>query len=151
MYMKQWPKTRPLLLKPVSSQLMCMNHWPVKISPEACFFTPPCIWSSDRETNSLPLAQASSDQCILCLIELTFNLLLQASSVHCCFTSTETIRTIRDGEPRTATSTFTQLLSSDVPSKGGEVPKSTLRFSSNGLVSFKKPNFIMLNSSFPPT
>ena len=33
-------------------------------------------------------------------------------SVQCCFTSTETIRTIRDGEPRTATSTFTQLLSS---------------------------------------
>ena len=28
------------------------------------------------------------------------------------FTSTETVRTIRDGEPRTATSTFTQLLSS---------------------------------------
>ena len=26
------------------------------------------------------------------------------------FTSTETIRTIRDGEPRTSTSTFTQLL-----------------------------------------
>ena len=32
--------------------------------------------------------------------------------VQCRFTSTETIRTIRDGEPRTATSTFTQLLSS---------------------------------------
>ena len=29
------------------------------------------------------------------------------------FTSTETIRIIRDGEPRTATSTFTQLLSSE--------------------------------------
>ena len=28
------------------------------------------------------------------------------------FTSTETIRVIRDGEPRTATSTFTQVLSS---------------------------------------
>ena len=27
--------------------------------------------------------------------------------VQCCFTSTETIRTIRDGEPRTATSIFT--------------------------------------------
>ena len=26
--------------------------------------------------------------------------------VQCCFTSTETIRTIRDGGPRTATSTF---------------------------------------------
>ena len=33
--------------------------------------------------------------------------------VQCCFTSTETLRTIRDGEPRMATSTFTQLLSSD--------------------------------------
>ena len=33
--------------------------------------------------------------------------------VQCCFASTETIRTIREGEPRTATSTFTQLLSSD--------------------------------------
>ena len=32
--------------------------------------------------------------------------------VQCCFTSTETIRTIRVGEPRTATSSFTQLLGS---------------------------------------
>ena len=32
--------------------------------------------------------------------------------VQCCFTSTETTRTVSDGEPRTATSTFTQLLSS---------------------------------------
>ena len=31
--------------------------------------------------------------------------------IQCCFTSIET--TIRDGEPRTATSTFTQLLSSE--------------------------------------
>ena len=35
------------------------------------------------------------------------------SSVQSCFASTETIRLIRDGEPRTATSTFTQLLSSE--------------------------------------
>ena len=34
-------------------------------------------------------------------------------TVQCCFTSTEIIRTVRDGEPRTATSTVTQLLSSD--------------------------------------
>ena len=33
--------------------------------------------------------------------------------LQCCFTSTETIKTIRDGEPRTVTSTFTQLLSHD--------------------------------------
>ena len=32
--------------------------------------------------------------------------------LQCCFTSTETVRTIRDGEPRTSTSTFTQLLNS---------------------------------------
>ena len=32
--------------------------------------------------------------------------------VLCCLASTETIRTIRDGEPRTATWTFTHLLSS---------------------------------------
>ena len=36
--------------------------------------------------------------------------------LQCCFTSTETVRTIKDGEPRTATSTFTQLLNSDVTS-----------------------------------
>ena len=34
--------------------------------------------------------------------------------VQCRFASTETMKTIGDGEPRTTTSTFTQLLSSDV-------------------------------------
>ena len=33
--------------------------------------------------------------------------------IQCCFTSTENIRTIRDREIRTATSTFTLLLSSE--------------------------------------
>ena len=33
--------------------------------------------------------------------------------VQCCLMSTETTRAIRDGEPRTATSTFTKFLSSD--------------------------------------
>ena len=35
------------------------------------------------------------------------------SMVQCCFTSTETVRLIRTGEPRTATSTLTLLLNSD--------------------------------------
>ena len=40
------------------------------------------------------------------------------AEVQCCFTSAETIRLIRDGEePRTVTSTFTQLLSSDTEDK----------------------------------
>ena len=33
--------------------------------------------------------------------------------LQCCFTSTETVRTIRNGERGTSTSTFTQLVSSD--------------------------------------
>ena len=37
----------------------------------------------------------------------------QTVQVQCCFTSTEAIKTIREGEPRTATSTFTKLLSSE--------------------------------------
>ena len=38
---------------------------------------------------------------------------LNEVQVQCRFTSTETVRTIRDGEPRAATSTFTQFLGSD--------------------------------------
>ena len=34
--------------------------------------------------------------------------------VQCCFTSTETVRTTRDGEPRATTSSFTQLLRPDL-------------------------------------
>ena len=34
--------------------------------------------------------------------------------VQCCFTSTETVQTIRNGEPRASTSTLTQVLSSEV-------------------------------------
>ena len=37
----------------------------------------------------------------------------------CCFTSAETVRTIWDGEPRTSTSTFTQLLSAECQCKYG--------------------------------
>ena len=44
-----------------------------------------------------------------------------AVQARCCFTSTETIRTIKDGEPRTATSTFTQLLST--ASSHADAPK----------------------------
>ena len=53
------------------------------------------------------------------LLRLLFSLYIQKQqlsfrfSFKCCFTSTETTRLIRDGEPRTTTSTFTQLLSSD--------------------------------------
>ena len=39
-------------------------------------------------------------------------------SVLCCFTCTETTGTVRDREPRMATSTFTQLLNSAVVGSG---------------------------------
>ena len=46
------------------------------------------------------ISRTNCDQCV-CMVQ-------------CCFTSTETIvKIIRDGEPKTATSTFTQLLNSD--------------------------------------
>ena len=57
------------------------------------------------ESPAPPLFQAASGIQHLPLLLL---LLLQ-----CCFTSTETIRNIWDGELRTSTSSFTQLLSSD--------------------------------------
>ena len=47
-----------------------------------------------------------------CRAVLVWQINIFKTRVQCCFTSTETLRTIRDGEPRTATSTFTQLLSS---------------------------------------
>ena len=37
----------------------------------------------------------------------------EGRQVQRCFTPAETIRTVRDGEPRASTSTFTQLLSSE--------------------------------------
>ena len=42
----------------------------------------------------------------------TVSVLVSTFLIHCCFTSTETMRFTRDGEPRTATSTFRQLLNS---------------------------------------
>ena len=44
---------------------------------------------------------------------LFFSSLLLLLLFQCCSTSTETERTIKDGKPRTATSTFTRLLSTD--------------------------------------
>ena len=67
------------------------------------YFLWECLWSK----NSTKSVKHISDNFIqdFCLSEVW---------VQCCFTSTETIRTVRDGEPRTATSNSTQLLSSDL-------------------------------------
>ena len=50
-----------------------------------------------------------------CYVYLLIHLHIGERSVHvqCCLTSTETVTTIRDGEPWTAPSTFTQLLSAE--------------------------------------
>ena len=45
--------------------------------------------------------------------------LASTATFQCCLTSTETIRTVRDGDPRTATSAFTQLLSSELQPRAG--------------------------------
>ena len=58
-----------------------------------------CLYEIRHVSPCSPLVCLSAWPAILC--------------VHCCFTSTETIRTSTHGEPRTATSTFTQLLCSE--------------------------------------
>ena len=58
-----------------------------------------CLYETRHVSPCSPLVCLSAWPAILC--------------VHCCFTSTETIRTSTHGEPRTATSTFTQLLCSE--------------------------------------
>ena len=80
-----------------------------------CSQTPPCVFQPGNVTGwGSKGVKFSSAPCSL----------LRPSTVHrqspvdlvskCCFTSTETIRTVRDGEPRAATSTFTQILTSEV-------------------------------------
>ena len=49
-----------------------------------------------------------------CLIHRDDTQSRKFSSAQCSLTSTETIRTVRDAEPRTATSTFIQLPSSEI-------------------------------------
>ena len=62
-----------------------------------------------KSTQSLTKLSATGLSCVCLTI-----LVAPAGAVQQCFTPTETIRTIRDGgEPRTATSTFTQRPSSD--------------------------------------
>ena len=65
-------------------------------------------------------------------------------SFQCCFTSTETIRLIRDGDPRTAILTFTQPLScakveGGVRGVGGRI-YSTLRASLSGTFLQTRPD-----------
>ena len=55
-------------------------------------------WSLMSSDVGVDILGTECDQCV-CMVQ-------------CCFTSTETVRLIRTGKPRTATSTFTQLLNS---------------------------------------
>ena len=48
--------------------------------------------------------------CLFVCLFVCFWFLFFRQESSSCFTSTDTVRLIRDGEPRTATSTFTQLL-----------------------------------------
>ena len=49
---------------------------------------------------------------LLYILELKEQLVIACFSFQCCFTSTKTISLLGTGEPKTATSKFTQLLSS---------------------------------------
>ena len=106
-----------------SSDLCCLlvRHV-VGMAPSGRCYTPhkrllaECCFTSTETVPNKP--HGFCGRYALCL--LVQNHMLQelsgpARAVQCGFMSTETVRTIRDGEPRTTTSTFTQLLRSDHP------------------------------------
>ena len=66
-----------------------------------------------------------------------------------CFTSTETARTIRDGEPRTSTSTVTQLLCSGTPLVHCCVTSTEIRTIRDGEPRTATSTFTQLLSSEP--
>lgn len=75
-----------------------MFHIPYMYPPLHCQL--PACSDADRET---PGSVRGHLDAVTLLLRL----------LHCCITSTETIRISKDGEPRTATETFTELLTSD--------------------------------------
>ena len=62
-----------------------------------------------NQTNQTSRALSNRNR-IFFLIDIHTASGLYSAQVQCCFSSTKTVGTIRDGEPRTTTSTFTQLL-----------------------------------------
>ena len=60
----------------------------------------PTVDNSSQFSISSPVIRPHSDGMLLCPTASDTR-----SSVQCCFTSTQSVRTIRDGEPRTVTST----------------------------------------------
>ena len=76
-------------------------------------------WLAGRKTPSyyyysLFLFSSINFAFVQCWFKSSQNILIiPHRAIHRCFTSTETIQTNRDGEPRTSTSTFTQLLNSN--------------------------------------
>ena len=65
-----------------------------------------CYWCG-RRFESAPAHRSVQKLRVMASLSCVFLVLL-----HCCFTSTETVGIVRDGEPRTATPPFTQILSS---------------------------------------
>ena len=94
-----------LPVKPTSTSNGGASAWLVG----AVFFTLSFFFPSSHRLFFPPLSLSLCERVwtfLLLLLLLLFLLLFS-----CCLTSTETIRRIRDGEPLTVTSTFTQLLS----------------------------------------
>ena len=82
---------------------------PLMSSPSFCFSNK---FSTLLESSTIRKFTRETCFCVTGKVGYLLTGWYQRGSVQCCFTSTETIRTIRDGEPRTVTSTFTQFLSS---------------------------------------
>ena len=96
-------RTPPLRLSTRSPGLSAYRlHTTFRLLPllQSCFTSTETV-EAIRDGSPVPL-----------LLHTAAELWVLHQLVPCCFASTETLGTIRDGEPRTATSAFTQLLSS---------------------------------------
>ena len=109
------------MIKLESCGTVTMRERGLELSSERCF-TAVCVRPIIRARSEFKFDVALCPQRLYELLETrtttsTLSKLLRSdqfllSTVQYCFTSTETVTTISDGKPWTATSTFTQLLSS---------------------------------------
>ena len=75
----------------------------------------------------------------LCFLLLFLRTKPSVFELNCCFTSAESVRTIRDGEPRTSASTFTQLLSSVADSSSNVALRPQRAYGLSGTGSSGRP------------
>ena len=86
-----------------------------------------CLWQWCADGRARSLVNSSLSCCCGMICCVVADSGTRRVSFHCCVTSTETARTVRDGDPRMSTSSFAQLMSSDIGSFFFSFPRGALR------------------------